>query len=91
MLLICTALLAGTFICGYAPSLINASPKIMNLVAIYGAGVIIGSAIVIILPESTSILINAQNEMRNLSTAQAGELTNQSNLDQSNGEIELVD
>ena len=48
--------------------MINASPKIMNLVAIYGAGVIIGSAIVIILPESTSILINAQNEMRNLKT-----------------------
>ena len=66
VLLICLGLLAGTFVCGYAPSLINASPKIMNLVAIYGGGVIIGAAIVIILPEAATILINAQHELKGL-------------------------
>ena len=64
--LICTSLLAGTFLCAFAPSLINASPKVMNLVAIYGGGVIIGAAIVIILPEAASILINAQYELNEL-------------------------
>ena len=60
------ALLAGTFVCAYAPSFINASHKIMNLVAIYGGGTIIGIAIVIILPEAASILINAQHELDEL-------------------------
>ena len=59
VLFICIALLGGTFLCAYAPSWINASPKVMNLVAIYGGGTIIGAAIVIILPEAASILINA--------------------------------
>ena len=59
VLLICVALLAGTFFCAYAPSMINASPKVMNLIAIFGGGTIIGAAIVIVLPEAASILINA--------------------------------
>ena len=59
VLLICVVLLAGSFFCAYAPSLINASPKVMNLVAIFGGGTIIGAAIVIVLPEAASILINA--------------------------------
>ena len=66
ILLICIGLLGGTFICGYAPSLINASPKVMNLIAIYGGGTIIGAAIVIILPEAVSIIINAQHELNEL-------------------------
>ena len=66
VLLICIALLGGTFFCAYAPSFINASPKVMNLVAIYGGGTIIGAAIVIILPEAASILINAQHELNEL-------------------------
>ena len=66
VLLICIALLIGTFICGYAPSLIKASPKVMNLIAIYGGGTIIGAAIVIVLPEAASILINAMHELDEL-------------------------
>ena len=62
--LVCLGLLVGTFICGYAPSLISASPRVMNLIAIYGGGVIIGASIVIILPEAASILINALHELK---------------------------
>ena len=62
----CVALLAGTFICGYAPSLIKASPKVMNLISVYGGGIIVGLAIAIILPEAASILINAQHKLDEL-------------------------
>ena len=61
--LICAGLLAATFFCAYAPSWIKASPRVMNLIAIYGGGTIIGAAIVIVLPEAASILINAQHEL----------------------------
>ena len=63
VLLICIGLLAATFFCAYAPSWIKASPRVMNLIAIYGGGTIIGAAIVIVLPEAASILINAQHEL----------------------------
>ena len=66
VLLICIGLLAATFFCAYAPSWINASPRVMNLIAIYGGGTIIGAAIVIVLPEAASILINAQHELDEL-------------------------
>ena len=63
VLLICIGLLGATFFCAYAPSWIKASPRVMNLIAIYGGGTIIGAAIVIVLPEAASILINAQHEL----------------------------
>ena len=66
VLIVCLILLAGTFACGYAPAMISAPKKVMNLIAIYGGGMIIGAAIVIILPEAASILINAQYELNEL-------------------------
>ena len=53
------SLALGTFICGYLPSLISAPPKVMNKIAIFGGGTIIGAAIIIVLPEASSIVINA--------------------------------
>ena len=54
-------LFVGTFICGYLPSCIRASPNVMNKIAIFGGGTIIGAAIVVVLPEASLILINAQH------------------------------
>ena len=59
MALVCVALFIGTFLCGYLPSVIKADPRTLNLIAIYGGATIIGAALIIILPESTSIVINA--------------------------------
>ena len=59
MALICLLLFIGTFICGYLPSLIKASSKVLNLIAIFGSATIIGAALIIILPESAMILINS--------------------------------
>ena len=60
MALVCVLLFIGTFLCAYLPSIIRASPKVLNLIAIFGGATIIGAALVIIVPESASILINAQ-------------------------------
>lgn len=57
------ALFIGTFICGFLPSLISAPPAVMNKIAIFGGGTIIGAAIIIVLPEASGIVINAQNEL----------------------------
>lgn len=60
------ALFVGTFICGYLPSCISAPPHAMNKIAIFGGGTIIGAAIIVVLPESCGILINAQNKLDTL-------------------------
>ena len=52
-------LFIGTFICGYLPSFIRAPPNVMNKIAIFGGGTIIGAALIIVLPEASGILINA--------------------------------
>ena len=43
--------------------MITAPPAMMNKIAIFGGGTIIGAAIIIVLPEAASILINAQNKL----------------------------
>ena len=66
MAMICLLLFCGTFACGYLPSLIKAPPKVLNLIAIFGSATIIGAALIIILPESASILINSQHNLNRL-------------------------
>lgn len=57
--LIFFALAAGTFFCGCAPGLIKASPKVMNKMAIFGAGTIIGATLIVVISEASGILITA--------------------------------
>ena len=66
MALVCIALAVGTFLCAYIPQVIKASPKTLNLIAIFGSATIIGAAIIIILPESSALLINAQYTLNEL-------------------------
>ena len=57
------ALFLGTLLCGYLPSCISAPPHIMNKIAIFGGGTIIGAALIIVLPEASAIMINAQDKL----------------------------
>lgn len=57
--LIFGCLAIGTFICGYVPSCIKAPPHVMNHIAIFGAGTIVGCALIILLPEGSGIMIQA--------------------------------
>jgi zinc transporter 9 len=42
---------------GMLPSRIDANKKIMNLVAIYGAGLLVGAALIVIVPEGMVVLV----------------------------------
>ena len=54
--LLCFGLFVSTFIMGYAPSIIKKSRKTMNLLAIFGGGLLIGAALEIIVPEGMQVL-----------------------------------
>ena len=45
-----------TFFFGYAPTKLNTSQRVMNLIAIYGAGLLVGAALVVIVPEGMMVL-----------------------------------
>ena len=69
-----TALFMGTLLCGYLPSCISAPPHVMNKIAIFGGGTIIGAALIVVLPEASSILINAQNKLDRMDDKQVDEV-----------------
>ena len=54
-------MLVGSFSIGLLPALIKASNKFMNLVSILGAGLLVGVALIIIIPEGMITLNEALN------------------------------
>ena len=48
-----------TFVFGFLPTKFNTSRRIMNLIAIFGAGLLVGAAIIIIIPEGMLILFES--------------------------------
>ena len=48
---------AITFLMGFLPSKLNTSRRIMNLIAIFGAGLLVGSSLVVIVPEGMLVLV----------------------------------
>jgi zinc transporter 9 len=45
-----------TFTVGYLPTKMGAAPHVMNLISIFGAGLLVGAALIIIVPEGMSVL-----------------------------------
>ena len=72
-LLTFTALFLGTLLCAYLPSCIQAPPHIMNKIAIFGGGTIVGAAIIVVLPEASSIIINAQDKLDHMMGVKVGD------------------
>ena len=54
-----------TFLFGYLPTKIKTSAKVMNLIAIYGAGLLIGAALIVIVPEGMLVLFNSMANKKN--------------------------
>ena len=48
-----------TFVFGFLPTKFNTSRRIMNLITIFGAGLLVGAAIIIIIPEGMLILFES--------------------------------
>jgi hypothetical protein len=45
-----------TFAVGYLPTKLSASPRIMQLISLFGAGLLVGAALIVIVPEGMSVL-----------------------------------
>ena len=52
-------MLVGSFAVGLLPAIIKASNRIMNLISIVGAGLLVGVALIIIIPEGMLTLNEA--------------------------------
>lgn len=55
----CFGLFLTTFAIGLIPSRLKGSARMMNLLAVYGAGLIVGAALLVIIPEGMTILSNS--------------------------------
>lgn len=53
------AMFIVTFLFGYVPTRFKTSQKVMNLISIYGAGLLVGAAIIVILPEGMLVLFQS--------------------------------
>lgn len=49
----------STFFIGYLPTKFNTSQRWLNLISIYGAGLLVGAAIIVILPEGMLVLFES--------------------------------
>ena len=49
----------GAFICGMIPAMCKASEKVMNLISVFGAGMLVGAALIVVLPEACKCMIDA--------------------------------
>ena len=56
ILFMATSMFAVTFMVGYLPTKLSASQRIMNLISLFGAGLLVGAALIVIVPEGMSVL-----------------------------------
>ena len=49
----------GTFLLGVMPTWLKASTKVMNMISIFGAGMLVGAAIIVVIPEAVKVIIEA--------------------------------
>ena len=59
VILMTTGMFLGTTLFGMAPTLLKASEKTMNVISIYGAGMLVGCALIVVIPEAIKVIINA--------------------------------
>ena len=59
MVAMAVAMFIVTFLFGYVPTRFKTSQKVMNLISIYGAGLLVGAAIIVILPEGMLVLFQS--------------------------------
>jgi len=56
ILFMATSMFIVTFMVGYLPTKLSASQRIMNLISLFGAGLLVGAALIVIVPEGMSVL-----------------------------------
>lgn len=63
-ILLSASLFIVTFLLGMLPSKISASRKVMNLISIFGAGLLVGAALIVIVPEGMIILVQSMQKVK---------------------------
>ena len=53
------SMFVSTSLIGYLPTKFNTSQRWLNLISIYGAGLLVGAAIIVILPEGMLVLFES--------------------------------
>ena len=56
ILFMATSMFVVTFMVGYLPTKLSSSQRIMNLISLFGAGLLVGAALIVIVPEGMSVL-----------------------------------
>lgn len=51
-----------TFLVGYLPTTLSTSLRVTNLIAIFGAGLLVGAALIVIVPEGMSVLYESHSK-----------------------------
>ena len=64
LVILCSCMFISTFFIGYLPQVLSFNRKRMNLISIYGAGLLIGAALIIIIPEGMMVLISAMSKVQ---------------------------
>ena len=59
VILLSVLMFLGTTLLGWAPTWLKASVKVMNLISIFGAGMLVGAAIIVVIPEAVKCIIDA--------------------------------
>ena len=59
VVVMCLGMFIVTFLIGYLPSRLKTSQKLMNLIAIFGAGLLVGAAVIVIVPEGMMVLFES--------------------------------
>lgn len=62
IIMMASSMFIVTFFMGYLPTRLSAPQKIMNLISLYGAGLLVGAALIVIVPEGMTVLFNAVTE-----------------------------
>lgn len=59
----CVAMFAGAFLAGYIPLSFGLSEEKLRLITIFGAGLLVGTALIVIIPEGIGMHFSAQMKM----------------------------
>jgi len=64
VVLLCIGLFLATFFSGITPYFLKTSKSLMNLIAVFGAGMLVSAALVVIIPEGLLALFSSYEEAR---------------------------
>jgi solute carrier family 39 (zinc transporter), member 9 len=65
---------ASTFLLGILPQVLKLNKTLLDLVSIFGAGLLVGAALLIIIPEGLMVLISSEIKVGSLEESAAGKV-----------------